>query len=234
MWREARTMLPLLALVCWIFASTLWSIDPKNTLYRAFHTVDHVVFAAYLVARSGWREIVALLTCAYGVIFILSVGAVLLAPDLGISNLEGYSDTWRGAFTQKNTLGAVAEVGVLISGYSFLTAANNRWIVAFVCVGQLLLLVMARSATSTISLVIALSVVVAAFGLFVHQRPVARLFALMTMLGGAIGGVILFISYDSVNEMMGRSASMTDRAPIWQYVLETAKTRPWLGYGYGF
>lgn len=227
-------MLPLLALVCWIFASTLWSIDPKNTLHRAFHTVDHVVFAAYLAARFGWREIVALLTCAYGVILILSVGAVLLAPDLAFSNLQGYSDAWRGAFTQKNALGAVAVVGVLISGYSFLIGANNRLIAAFVCAGQLLLLVMARSATSTVSLLIVLSAAVAAFGLSVHERPVVRLFALMTMLFGAVAGLILFMSYDSVNEMMGRTASMTGRTPIWHYVLETIGTRPWLGYGYGF
>jgi exopolysaccharide production protein ExoQ len=235
MFREARLMLPLLALLAWGFASAIWSIDPNNTLHRALHVAEHAVFATYLVQRFKWRELIAFLTRCYGIILIMSLVMVLLFPELGYSFLNGYTDAWRGVFTEKNTLGSVAVMGVLTSGYSLLVAANHRGFAAFVCAGQLLLLVMSRSATSTLSLLVALGAMVVAFGVFVHQRPVVRLFTLMSMLVGLLAGIILF-NFDnySITEIMGRSNNLTGRTAIWHYVLSVIELKPWLGYGYGF
>jgi exopolysaccharide production protein ExoQ len=234
MWRQAGAMLPLFAMICWSFASTYWSIDPTNTIHRVSHLADHVVFAAYLVARFSWREIVRLLTRCYGVILILNLGIMLFAPGYGLSNLEGYGNAWRGVFTQKNTLGSVAVMGVLIASYSFFLGANNRWFAGFVAIGQLLLLVMSRSATAKIALLAAFGLVIAAMAISVHRQSVARLFAILTILVGSVAAIMLFSSYDSINEMMGRSANLTGRTPIWHYVMKTIELRPLLGYGYGF
>jgi hypothetical protein len=105
MWRQARVMLPLLGLLGWMFASALWSIDPSNTLHRALHMVDQIIFAAYLVHRFSWREIISLFTHCYIVLFIMNVVMVAAFPHFGLSTLTGYADAWRGVFTEKNTLG---------------------------------------------------------------------------------------------------------------------------------
>lgn len=234
MLRQAQFMLPLLALIGWIFASALWSVDPNNTLHRAFHMMDHVVFATYLVQRYSWREMISLFTHSFLFIFILSVVMALGFPDLGLSSLAGYNDAWRGAFTEKNFLGAVAVMGMLISGYSLVHGINNRWYAAFIYLGQMFLIVMSRSATSAVTLMIVFSLIVLALGVSVHQQPVTRFFSLAALLVGAISVMLLFGAYDSIHEMTGRSADMTGRTEIWHYVLKTIQARPWFGYGYGF
>jgi exopolysaccharide production protein ExoQ len=103
-----------------------------------------------------------------------------------------------------------------------------------VCLGQVLLLVMSRSATSAISLLLMLGLTALALGVSIHERPVVRFFFLIVLVVGAICGLLLFGAYDSIHEMTGRSASLTGRTEIWRYVIQLIQARPWFGYGYGF
>lgn len=159
---------------------------------------------------------------------------VFAFPDYGLSKLNSYWDAWQGVFTEKNYLGGTAVLGVLTAGYSLLIGANNRWFAGAVCLGQLLLLGMSRSATSEVAFVAALGVAVLAMAANIHERPFVGLCgAALLLLGGGIA-LTLFANYDSIGEVMGRSSDMTGRAPIWHFVLETIQKRPWLGFGYGF
>jgi exopolysaccharide production protein ExoQ len=234
MLREARLMLPLIAMMGWIFASAIWSIEPDTALRHATHMMGHVIFSAYLIGRYGWREIIALLTNCYAVIVILCFGVMLIIPDLGYSNLVGYGDAWRGAFTQKNTLGSVAVFAILTACYSYYLGANNRFVNGFVCFGALFLLVMSRSATSTASLLMGAGFVIFVFGVAIHDRPFVRFLALMTMMTSMVVALILFGAYDSINDMLGRTANLTGRTAVWHYVMKIIEMKPWLGYGYAF
>jgi exopolysaccharide production protein ExoQ len=188
----------------------------------------------YLVQRFCWRDMIALLTRTFAVILVMSLVMVFAFPDYGLSKLNTYQDAWQGVFVEKNFMGGYAVSGVLTCGYALAIGATNRLFAGAVCLGQMLLVVMARSATSELALMVALGLVVLVMAVSVHERPFVRLCSLAVLVVGAVTGLALFVSYDSISELMGRSSSMTGRVPIWHLVLKTIAQRPWLGFGYGF
>ncbi len=234
MFEAFRVALPIVVLITWFVLSSRWSLDPGNTLRRVFHMIDHAAFGFYLACRFEWRQLIAFLTRGFCVVLLLSVFMVLAFPVLGYSSLNGYQDAWRGVLTEKNFLGAVAVFGALTAGYSFVIRANRRSFSVFVCLGHIFLLLMSRSATSLGAFILVCAMLVVALAFCVHRFAPARIMALALVASGVLVGYASFLSFDSVNEMLGRSSNLTGRLGIWMAVEKLIEQRPLLGYGYGF
>lgn len=232
--REMTLAVPIMMLIGWMTLSALWSVDSSNTMHRALHMIDHVLFAFYLMARFTWRELIALLVRSFGVIVGLSFLMVAVFPELGFSTLNGYRDAWRGAFSEKNALGAAMSIGTLIAAYSYAIQANRRWVALLVGLGAFLLLVMSRSATSTVALLTDAGLFIVITALVRHNYSVWRAGALLMMGTGIVAAAVIAINTDSINQVVHRSSDMTGRTEIWHYVTKEIARNPVFGYGYGF
>jgi exopolysaccharide production protein ExoQ len=155
-------------------------------------------------------------------------------PELGFSNLTGYHDAVRGALVNKNALGGIMSLAVLCAGYSLLTRANNRIFAGLVLLGSLALLALSRSATSLIATLVTAGL--AAYGWIVQRRANPGwgiMGAILTVV--VVGATVVGIIYSSdLQEIVGRSTTLTGRTEVWHAVIEAIRQRPLLGYGYGF
>ncbi len=229
---------PFLFLCGWILLSSRWATNTSISLSTAVRFIMIVTFSAYIASVYDGKQFISFLTRGFLIAVVASFAVMLLVPRLGLSNIGGdYGNAWRGAFTHKNWLGAAMSVGTIVGAYSYVIRANYRLVSTFTFISCFLLLVLSRSATSILSLFIAL--VVTIFGAAIQSRrlPVLRIFALIGL--ACIVLLLLFfplldIDLNDLPHLAGRSSDLTGRAEVWRAVWMVIQKRPFTGYGYGF
>jgi len=227
---------PFLILCSWILLSMCWMADPGKSGVGRFMII--VIFSAYVASRYDSLQFVRFLTRGFAIAVLASAAVMVLAPNLGFSNLAGdYAYAWRGAFSHKNALGAAMSFGIVVSGYSYVVRANHRLLSAFTCIGCLLLLVLSRSATSLIATIASALVAVIGGAVQSQRAPVLRAIALI---GVGIAIIILImwplldINLNELPSVVGRSTTLTGRTEVWRAVWTAIQERPLIGHGYGF
>lgn len=219
---------PLLAI-----ASSVWSADPGYTFNRSARLLVYLGFGLLLPLRYDLPRLMGILVQAFIVSGLCSLIIVLVRPDLGHSLLVGYEGAWRGALIHKNSLGALASIGVVTSAYVWWTSARYRLPAAFSLLLSLLLLLMARSATSYLATIAAGGI--AAFGLVLQRvNWTFRLVLLTFALLAAVLMSFVVVMPDFVSEVIGRDISLTGRTDVWAAAMDAIRQRPLLGYGLGF
>jgi O-antigen ligase len=220
----------LWAVVALAFLSVLWSDVPGFALRRCMNMAATSAFGLYLAYRYSPRQLLRLLGWALTVAIVFSILVVLLRPDLGLdSALTNHA--WKGIFVQKNTLGRLMALGVLV--FLFLAFDNKaqRWTygaASLICVGML---VMAGSDTSAIAVPILL-LLIGTFAL-ARQRPLWIVFASGFFVAvGITSGLMLFADTGDFFAAIGRDSTLSGRAEIWSAVLPKIMDHPWLGNGY--
>jgi len=165
---------------------------------------------------------------SFGIILLGSVLVAIVLPESG-AQIDRGEVAWRGLFAQKNQLGWVASLGLLISlGFS---KKNFRFIpLVIALLGALCIL---KSGSKG-------AVVVAMAGVgyrFMIPPVVARVskplafVILMSMfiLVAASSQILLPI----VLEALGRDATLTGRTDIWAMYYDSMMRSPWIGSGPG-
>jgi O-antigen ligase len=232
LWRQN---IALVLLVTLTLISSLWSLEPLITFRRSIPAIGTFVFATYLALRLTPLQMVKLTALALGLAALNSLLVVVTLPRYGI--MEGvHEGRWRGIYEHKNVLGRHMGLGVLacmVAGF----ATVARWRMLFFGLAVLcgFLLIMAESATA---LVITLATVFC-WGLLellrrsarFNQRMGAALFVVL-LVGGGMMAALAVTSSDWVFALLGKSADLTQRLPLWQGAWDAVKERPWLGYGY--
>jgi len=226
-----RYRLPLTLLIAVTLFSAFWSIDPRLSLERGLHLAGSTLVAVYIGIRIPLHEIVRITARVLAILIVLSIGASLFVPALGIAEYEGRL-VWRGVMASKNTLGFWAAIAVML--FAFRAAEGQRltvrlgWMVMSAL--ALLCLVQSVSATSVLALVVAVLVM-----LYVYAATELKLSAFPMILLGVIVSVLAFIAFRSIDtaELIGRSGDLTGRTEVWQETWRLILSRPLTGYGYG-
>ena len=105
----------VIAVVAIAALSVGWSVDPDTSLRRAFALAMWTLFGIYLASRYDTKELLRLLGIALGLLALMSIASVILAPDYGIE--FGFDrGAWRGVFTTKNTLGEMMLLAAVVFG----------------------------------------------------------------------------------------------------------------------
>ena len=218
--------LPVLAIV-----STVWSTAPKNTAGGAFELLLLTITGIYIgtALRPGQQMQLIMLT---GVLAALaSLLIAVLFPAVGLDS-SGHVGAIKGIFTHKNSCGFFM---VLLSTPAFFIRRIMRisgllvWSYGGLCV---LLVVLSQSRTAWIDLFF---VALAAMGL-----PLLRAFRPKdgVVLGGfaalaaLCAGYVVYTSSDTILAILGKDATFSGRALVWQAVFAAITKRPLLGYGY--
>ncbi len=238
-----RHINPFLVLsLIWCLSSVIWSPLPATSLKRVVQLYGIVMMALALqLEREPIKLFVNLLLYSLSAILVLSFIVVVLKPSMGIDyDLGG---AWRGALSQKNELGQVAALTVLLWQVKACYQQLDFKLLAAGLMFSLFMLVMSKSSTSLSTMLLTS----AAFHLLRRQwlsssywllRSFLALFAISLIL------TFIFFMFESrlpmmseitgpIAKLFGKGTDLTGRTDIWELVWLEIDKHPWLGLGYG-
>src|SRR5436190_11002579 len=230
----------LIAFFLYCFVSIAWSDFPFIAFKRWTKIFGHPIMALIVLSEPVFKEALIRLMkrCAY-VVVPVSILFIRYYPHLGRSydKWTGLA-SYRGIAIGKNQLGA----DCLILGFFFFWYLLQTWrtqrssrrrnelrLIAGFLIGIWWLLLQAHSATSSISLFIAVLMVV-----FVGIRSINKNFIGTYMLGalGLIAAAELAFGISGrLSEALGRGSELSGRTEIWAAVLKL-QPNPILGTGF--
>jgi exopolysaccharide production protein ExoQ len=229
----------LIVFLLYCFISITWSDFPLVALKRWIKVLGHPIMALIVVTEPNFEEALIRLMkrCAY-VVVPVSILFTKYYPELG----RGFSP-WGGAVctgitTDKNALGG----DCLILGYFFFWyllqtwrsersrwRRNELWLIAGFAIGIWWLFTQAHSATSSISLIVGILVI-----LFVGSRRVNKNFIgtyMLTALILLVAAEMMFGLSGHMSENLGKGSELSGRTGLWTTLLGL-HTNPILGTGF--
>ncbi len=222
----------LWGLIALCFLSVFWSEQEMFALRRCLFMTATSGLGLYLAIEFSPRRSLRLLTFSILLCAIFSCIAVIVAPDQGIDPTFT-NGAWRGIFIQKNTLGRLMVLGVVVSSIAAIDAKGRkvRWVYAGGALLCAALIGLSRSATSALMLpVIGLLLL---FFRRIQSRSILRTaIAASPIVIGVIALTFLIVQPSEILEALGRDATLSGRSDIWSAVVPKILLHPWLGYGY--
>lgn len=217
---------PTAVLIAICLLSAAWSSDPMATLRKALGLFGTFSVGTYVASRFSSYRFAKLVQTA--VIFALAGSFIwlLIAPDKALDT----NGQLRGLFNHKNILGQFAGIGYLAFLSLGLRETGRRRLVQLGGAGACVLsLLLASSATPLIAIGFVTVWVYARSRLGLRPRELGVLTVVV-----CIGGVLFLIAApDAFTSIIGRDVTLSGRTNIWQFALEMAAAKPFLGYGYG-
>lgn len=228
-WSE---LLPLLLLCLGPALSILWSAFPQKT---TSDIITLLVFGLLGIVISKYISFdQRLVTTAYtlGILIGLSVAVVFFAPSYGI-DIDSRAIAWRGVFSNKNSLGRVAAIELLVCVFLAVRSQSHRrlmWL-AGSCL-SVVVLINSDSQTALLAALVGLAVV-----WIMRLRPwtpvlAARIpsvllaaYFLLSSLIPAVGPIIA--------GYVSRDPTLTGRTVLWQLSNQFADQKPITGWGFG-
>lgn len=221
---QARMVLclPVLALL-----SVAWSQDPSLTLRRAVVLLVVSSIGACFGSIYSMQELSKLVTVSA---FIICVGTFLMAPvEPGVVRDSLNVGAWKGLFTHKNAQGVFMALALVSAVHSrFERYPWFRYVTIFLT-GLLLLL--SRSSTSLLAVIITFAVLPLWKLTRVPIRQVVLAMASFALVAGAAAFVISHYSTELAG-VFGKDTTLTGRTELWVLILQSIARRPILGYGY--
>ncbi len=222
--RSARLILclPLLALL-----SVAWSQDPSLTLRRGAVLLVVSTIGACLGAVYSLQELSKLVTITA---FVVCVSTLFMAPIApGVVRDAANNGAWKGLFTHKNAQGVFMALAFISAVHSrFERYPWFRYATLFLTGGLLLL---SRSSTSLLAVIITLAVL----PLWKLTRvPIRQVVFALASFALVVGAVAFALSRYSVElaGVFGKDTTLTGRTELWAMILQSIARRPILGYGY--
>jgi O-antigen ligase len=221
---------PLLALLLVLAVlSTMWSGVPALTFRRSISLFCTSLFGLYLALRYTLRD---QLTLLLRMCWITVIGSFIFGIfGLGTS-VDALKDAWYGLFPQKNALGRMMVLDIIV----FLTLARvnprSRHLMWFGIVLAFVLVLLSQSRSSLVACVFVLP-----FALWCAPGLRGNLRRTIVVLSGLLC-VSAFAAYwflahlKVATAFMGRDVTFTGRLYIWVLGAAMALRKPWLGYGY--
>jgi O-antigen ligase len=232
-----------LAFVSLCLVSVFWSIEPGVTLRRCLRlvTVTADATAFVLLARSvtNFQSVIRPILTTF---LIGSVIFVIAAPKLGIEQLNQAEliGAWRGLASQKNVLGAVAAVAVLLWLHAALSKESALWKSLPGLAISALCLIKSRSSTSLMATVFAsglmLMLIRSPSSLRRYVPYITTAYACLLLLYSLAvldlipgSGTLLA----PITTLVGKDLTFSGRTAIWDVIRENIALHPFLGGGYG-
>ncbi|KYG98100.1 hypothetical protein SE91_05800 [Bradyrhizobium sp. DOA1] len=228
---------PVFLLPAMAFASALWAPDAELTIRRSFALLGTILFALALGSSYTLKDTIRFVLRALILVMLLSMIWATAFPEAGVHQASDalepiHAGRWRGVFSHKNSLGAVAGFtlgmlalyGRLVTKSPILRAAAIG--AATIC------LTFAGSGTGFVT---ALNLILIGILMQLVIKTPLDLRLAVLLLFTAI--VALFFSFaDSAValalEALGKSPDLTGRTLYWNYVLSFMGQHWLMGYGY--
>jgi exopolysaccharide production protein ExoQ len=219
----------VLAFVVWGALSIAWSEDPSLSVRRVLGLICTTAFGFLLGMRFELKELMRMLAWTVAIVMVASVAAAVLFPSFGVmAGLDG--GAWRGVFDQKNELGRLVGLGIVVFTCLLWESRRNRLFYLIPLSLGFALIVLSRSMTA---LIVTLVTLFLGLNLRLRLRPAqsVALFATVLLLG-LPATIFLQGHMNSVYAFMGRDSTLTGRMPLWELSTTAVLHRPLLGAGW--
>ena len=226
---------PALAAIAWYSAvavgSSLWSVYPGATLWRSVVYLGLILLAVTLACLTD-DELSTTLVMLASVAVVGSLVVIVLDHDVG-TDRDG---NWIGMYTNRNSLGPLAALGV-IAGLRWLlpgTMSSCRYRRAWggvLVVASLGTLIGAGSRTAWLALAAAVALA-AAFGAVAGVSRLHSWRPWQTRAAAAGGALVTLGAGVAVVAIAWNVSTFAQRRTIWSLVWDRVLERPWGGYGF--
>jgi len=233
----------LLALLAFATGSVVWSIDAGASVARLFH-VFTIFSCCAAVTLVGWHER-RFQEVVRPIFTILLAGSLLfglLAPDLAIEAPipPDTKYSWHGLADQKNQLGALASMGVILWLHGW-ASREVKLVPALVWGGvSAACLLLSRSSTSLMATILVgcfLLLLLRANRALRRYMPYAiGIFAAITVTYSlAVLRVVpaMDVLLEPIALVTGKDTTFSNRTEIWELLRQHISLSPLLGSGYG-
>ncbi|OGP73399.1 MAG: hypothetical protein A2W09_04310 [Deltaproteobacteria bacterium RBG_16_50_11] len=247
-YRRELNLLHIINRNFWIFLfflfgaiSALWSEIPYVLMKRLFKSIGNPVMALVVLSEPDPFEALktVLRRCSY-VLLPLSIICIKYYPQIGRSYSYSGEVMYRGVTGQKNDLGLICMI-FSIGFFWGILKRSNRQIqpegrkellldIMFLSMGFWLLM-KSNSATSLVCFIAGIFIIIVTeFPLFKNNVRSVYLLIFISI-------IVFFITYSSfdvkgaVISSLGRNSTLTERVPLWEYLLSLG-TNPIIGTGF--
>jgi exopolysaccharide production protein ExoQ len=222
------TELPITAFPAMALLSTVWSDNPGITFRRSIALWLTMMFGYYMARRFTLREQLHLIAWVCGISIFFSFPFGLLHIGRKEDLIEG---AWNGIFGQKNVLGGMMALSVLVFLVLRKVEPEKRWRMRMGILAALVLLVLSRSVGAlVITTMVFLLVPMAG----ILRKGIARALTGMALVG-LCGTTVVFwviVHWGTFTGALGKGETMSGRLQLWVLCVVMALQKPWLGYGY--
>jgi O-antigen ligase len=227
-----------------VILSVGWSIEPFITFRRFIRAGTVVIdsFAFALLAKNDPGNIQRTLRPIFLVVLIGSIIFALVNPELAIeqSTATELAGAWHGLSLQKNGLGSLAAIGLILWLHAWLTRESNRLLAVVGMTAAVICVLESRSSTSIMAAAFASVLLV----MLLRSPPGLRRY--LPYLVGVF--VILLLTYSlavlnllpgsgtllsPIAAITGKDLTFSGRTGIWEIINRHIALRPILGSGYG-
>lgn len=233
----------LAAFMLLIPMSAVWSIDSAATLLR-FTTLIGIVLLCLAIPLAGWDRLRFQQVALPPVMTILVVSLVIgifspesvkeIGTDISLIN------SWHGITFQKNQFGTTASIVAILCFHRWLAPGRHTiWTFAGI-VAALTCLLLSRSSTSLISMLLAVVFMILMLRVPVITRRfsthvVVAIFTTILVYELAVQNLIPGVAtlLAPVMHLTGKDMTFSARSIIWEVIWEHTQAAPWLGTGYG-
>ena len=258
-WRLLLRGWPFLLLLALCLLSILWSDAKALTARRSVALVATTITGVYFAIRYSFQEQLKLLVTLAKISIVLSLvfGALHLGTsvDTLTGHVQGYflernslfsfvfdilpvqevfevwRQPWYGIFTQRNILGMMMALGIVVLLLWSRLRPEDKWS-AYPWAGLALLLIfLSGSLTAYLSL---FAVLLAAWLLrYMRRNPERTRRVVVASVGAtAIGLYLIAYHFPSVVGFFDRDPTLTGRTTIWGASLILGMDHPWIGHGF--
>ncbi len=225
---------PLLLLMAVALMTVFWSVDPASTMRRGIRSLIFVfvVLSAMAYVRD-WKRALVIVYLAYWALLLQNLAGFAIP---GSFDLFG---NYTGATSQKNQLGILAAVGVLIGVWArmLLEAPLHRAINLFYLACWLGLMALSFSKTALALVLVTPMVLVGFIGLAKTLRlsigtTVFLVMSCLFLTLGLIHGLVGMTPLDLVR-LINKDVTFTGRTEIWGFLYDKLQDRLLGGFGFG-
>ncbi len=228
-----RPSMPIIGLSLLPLLSIIWSWNPGETLTQSLTLIGTTAVGVYLATAVPSHQALRLMAIMATITPLFDIASIALLPSVGIHQDGPWVGTWKGLHEQKNGLGAISAIALLVL-LAYLRTLRWRapWWLLVGLVAASLMLIASKSTTSWVTAVLAMVLTTAPRW---SQRLLAQLVpTALVMIGfGLVAAPQVATGIlEVLPGLIGKDSTMSNRLPIWSAVQPFMDASYWLGYGY--
>ena len=232
----------LILIIIYCLSSSLWSPYPVVTLKRSVQLIGlTLVGIAIAPPVADKQQLIRTMLGTMMTLMACSFVVALVLPSVGVDYQLG--GAWRGVLPQKNTLGAISGLCVVLWVKESLGQTFPRSMCYLGILFSLFMLVMAKSSTAILVATLGVGIYMLVRRRYLSAAFDGRRLSIALFVIALLALHIFYITqarlpqwselFAPFGALFNKSTDLTGRTDIWKLVILEVQQHPMLGIGYG-
>lgn len=227
----------ILLTLAFLIISSIWSGMILTSIKLVIiQLIFPSIIIIYLRNKYSIIKLMKLTFVVGAIMAVFSFVVAILSPQTGLMHTVMHSGSWRGIFAHKNLLAVSMSLHLLLSLFllTFVKKKASRIIIYLVLLLELSLVVLSRSSTAIVALIVPLLCIFLVLIVFSIKNRYLLMSLLSILIIFVTSVFVLVISnLEKITNMFGKDLTFSSRTIIWEGTINLIKEKLILGYGYG-